>query len=348
MKKLFYCVLLVSLSIVGALPATGQITITSTDVSSYLAPGTTTTSRIDSATHTINIGALGATSWDFSTLTISFSASSVTVRPDTTATFSSFPSATHAIKVGTGYSYYTLGTDLQLLGFAQPPPNAILSKDLPPQVIEKLPMTMGTTWTATYAESTYVTISGTTYTSVSNQVVNYTVDAYGNCTFPGGSVHQVLRLKTDRHNTTGLNTYRSIVYQFLAKDGATLTVVPSDTNQPATGTISASSTSWFVPGAATSVEEIPGTVPSRFALEQNYPNPFNPSTTIQFAVAGNSFVSLKVYNLLGQELSTLVSEQLAPGKYSVHWDGSGFPSGVYVYRLQSGAFVETRRLVLLR
>jgi hypothetical protein len=349
MKKFSYCVLLVSLSIVLALPAVGQTTITASDVGTFLTPGGTTSSKVDTGTHTANIGTLGSNAWDFSGLGTNYTVVTVYVRPDTTAFFSYFPTATHALKAGTGYVYFNLATDLQILGFAQPPPTEVRSKNIPAEVIEKLPMTAGTTWTATYAESSYVTISGTTFTSVTNHVIDYTVDAFGSLTLPGGGVHQALRLKSDRHTTSGGFTYRSISYQFLAKDGATVSVVPSDTNQPQTGTISVSSISWSAPGGTTAVEEIPDVgVPARFALEQNYPNPFNPSTTIEFSVAENAFVSLKVYNLVGQELSTLVSQQFAPGTYSARWDALAYPSGVYLYRLQTGAFTETRRLVLLR
>ncbi|HEV8537565.1 MAG TPA: T9SS type A sorting domain-containing protein [Bacteroidota bacterium] len=349
MRQLFYCIFLISLGIAAVMPAAGQITITSSDVDTYLAPGHTTTSKVDTGTHTANIGALGATSWDFSALINNFSQTTVPVNPDTTAFFSYFPGATHAIKVGTGYSYYTLSTNLYFLGYAQPPPTQIRTKDIPSQILDQLPMTMGTTWTASYAESSYVTISGTTYASVSNQVVNYTVDAYGSLTLPGGSVYQALRLKSDRHTTVNSFTFRSITYQFFSKEGASAAVVPADTNQPQTGTISAASMSWNLPGGATSVETIPGgSVPSGFVLEQNYPNPFNPSTVIRYQLSVSSYVTLKVYNLLGQELSTLIAEQLAPGRYSTKWDGTGFPSGVYVYRLQAGAIAETRRFVLMR
>ncbi|HXG01688.1 MAG TPA: YCF48-related protein [Bacteroidota bacterium] len=89
-------------------------------------------------------------------------------------------------------------------------------------------------------------------------------------------------------------------------------------------------------------------IASAFRLEQNYPNPFNPSTTIRFEVTGSGFLSLKVYNLLGQEVATLVNEQMRPGSYEVQWDASGMPSGVYCYRLSSGGFSETKRMVLLR
>lgn len=88
--------------------------------------------------------------------------------------------------------------------------------------------------------------------------------------------------------------------------------------------------------------------PERFALEQNYPNPFNPSTKIRFEVPGSGFMSLKVFDLLGQEVATLVNEELKPGSYEVTWDASGMASGVYFYRLTTGTFTETKKLVHLR
>ena len=87
-------------------------------------------------------------------------------------------------------------------------------------------------------------------------------------------------------------------------------------------------------------------LPGEFSLEQNYPNPFNPSTNIGFAVPVGSFVSLKLYDLLGRAVATLVSEVLAPGSYEVTFDGVGLASGIYFYRLQAGPFVQTRKLVL--
>ena len=349
MKNLLHFVLATGLGIVTAIPAAGQIVITAGDVGTYFTPGNVSTTRIDTGTHTVDIGSLGSTSWDFSGLTNSMTLMSAPVDPDTTSMIAFYPGATHAINAGSGYSYYKLTTNLEMLGYGQPPPTEIRTKQIPPQVINQLPLTMGTTWTATYAESSYVTISGTTYTTLNNHVAENTVDAYGTLTLPGGAVYQALRLKTDRRSTSGTNSFRFISYQFLTKQGVSVNVSPSDTNQPQTGTISVSNISWSLPASATAVKEVPGgDVPSAFALEQNYPNPFNPSTTITFSAVGNAFVSLKVYDLLGRDISTLVAERLAPGRYSVEWDGSAFPSGVYVCRLQSGEYVESRRLVLVR
>jgi photosystem II stability/assembly factor-like uncharacterized protein len=90
------------------------------------------------------------------------------------------------------------------------------------------------------------------------------------------------------------------------------------------------------------------TLAEGFQLEQNYPNPFNPSTRIKFQVPGSGFVSLKVYDVLGREVRSLVNENLQPGSYETTFDASGLASGVYYYHLQSGSFVETKKLMLLR
>ncbi|MBA4312085.1 MAG: hypothetical protein C0417_05605 [Chlorobiaceae bacterium] len=91
-------------------------------------------------------------------------------------------------------------------------------------------------------------------------------------------------------------------------------------------------------------EELPAT----YSLEQNYPNPFNPSTTVQFSIVNTQLTVLKVYDVLGKEVVTLVNEIKPPGAYTVRWDAVGFPSGVYYYRLQSGSFIETKKLILMK
>jgi photosystem II stability/assembly factor-like uncharacterized protein len=85
-----------------------------------------------------------------------------------------------------------------------------------------------------------------------------------------------------------------------------------------------------------------------FILEQNYPNPFNPATVIRFHVSEFSNVTLQVFDLTGQEVATLLNEKKTPGAYSVSWDGSGFPSGVYFYRLHAGASSSCRKMLLLK
>jgi L-ascorbate metabolism protein UlaG (beta-lactamase superfamily) len=89
-------------------------------------------------------------------------------------------------------------------------------------------------------------------------------------------------------------------------------------------------------------------VPRDFGLNQNYPNPFNPSTRIDFTLPTSVFVSLKIYDMRGKEISSLISEQLQAGKHSRRWNATNVPSGIYFYKLQAGIYTETKKLVLLK
>jgi hypothetical protein len=98
----------------------------------------------------------------------------------------------------------------------------------------------------------------------------------------------------------------------------------------------------------TSVESDGREGPAEFSLEQNYPNPFNPSTRIAFSVQGSGFTSLKVFDLLGREVATLVNENLTAGSYRVKFDASGLASGVFFYRLVAGGQALTRKMVVAK
>lgn len=89
-------------------------------------------------------------------------------------------------------------------------------------------------------------------------------------------------------------------------------------------------------------------LPATYALHQNYPNPFNPSTTIEYEIPKESFVTLKVFNLLGQEVATLVDETKQAGRYEVKFNGLSLSSGVYFYKIRSKDFIETKKLILVR
>jgi hypothetical protein len=98
----------------------------------------------------------------------------------------------------------------------------------------------------------------------------------------------------------------------------------------------------------TSVERIEDAVPREFRLDQNYPNPFNPSTTIRFALPLSEYVTLTVYDLMGRKVATLIDDSFEPGEYAVVFDAAGIASGMYIYRIQAGAQVTTRRMILLK
>jgi hypothetical protein len=89
-------------------------------------------------------------------------------------------------------------------------------------------------------------------------------------------------------------------------------------------------------------------LPSAFELNQNYPNPFNPSTTIGFSIPAKSRVSLRIFNLLGQEVALLANDDLSAGRYEIRWNPEGLASGTYFYRLQAGSYVESKKLLYLK
>jgi hypothetical protein len=110
----------------------------------------------------------------------------------------------------------------------------------------------------------------------------------------------------------------------------------------------------YVPGKSTEeflFSTYQQTKPSGITLLQNYPNPFNPTTAISFQLSAISEVTLKVYNVLGQEVAVLIdNERMESGEYEVQFDASGLPSGVYFYRLNvnNGEFVQTKKLLLMK
>jgi hypothetical protein len=85
-----------------------------------------------------------------------------------------------------------------------------------------------------------------------------------------------------------------------------------------------------------------------FSLKQNYPNPFNPETKIKYSLPIQSFVTLKIYNAMGEEIATLVNEEKAAGSYDINFNASRLASGIYFYKLQSGSLIETRKLCVLK
>ena len=102
-------------------------------------------------------------------------------------------------------------------------------------------------------------------------------------------------------------------------------------------------------GGVTSVEdENSFNQPKDFLLSQNYPNPFNPTTIIKYQIPEISFVTIKIYDVLGNEIASVVNEEKSEGSYEVEFDGKKLTSGIYFYRLQADTYVETRKMVLIK
>ncbi|NNG25932.1 MAG: T9SS type A sorting domain-containing protein [Ignavibacteriaceae bacterium] len=105
---------------------------------------------------------------------------------------------------------------------------------------------------------------------------------------------------------------------------------------------------YFFPSTASEVEDEGTHLPESFYLRQNFPNPFNPTTNIKFRTTDLGFVSLKVYDILSNEITTLVNDVKPAGSYEVIFSASELTSGVYFYTLQAGQYIETRKMTLLR
>jgi hypothetical protein len=96
------------------------------------------------------------------------------------------------------------------------------------------------------------------------------------------------------------------------------------------------------------IQPISNEVPKKFELKQNYPNPFNPVTNIEFSIPKSNFVNLVIFNSIGQEVATLVNQDMKPGSYRYDFNASGLPSGSYFYRLTAGDFVQTNKMILVK
>jgi len=88
--------------------------------------------------------------------------------------------------------------------------------------------------------------------------------------------------------------------------------------------------------------------PIEFSLFQNYPNPFNPSTTINYSIPELSYVTLKIYDVLGNEITTLVHQEKPVGSYKVEFNGTELPSGIYFYKLSTNGFTETKKMLFMK
>jgi hypothetical protein len=89
-------------------------------------------------------------------------------------------------------------------------------------------------------------------------------------------------------------------------------------------------------------------LPSSYSLSQNFPNPFNPTTNIEFRISSPEVVTLKIYDVVGRELETLLNEPRSPGRYVITWEAGGYSSGVYFYRLHAGTFVQSKTMLLVK
>ncbi len=130
---------------------------------------------------------------------------------------------------------------------------------------------------------------------------------------------------------------------------------PSETNQTYNGVLNIQNSDSAITvnltgfsNSSVGISRISDKLPDNYRLYQNYPNPFNPSTYILFDLPENVFAELKIFDLAGREISNILQHNLNAGSYSVNWNASSVPSGIYIYRLKAGKFTETRKMILIK
>ncbi|MCX6135428.1 MAG: T9SS type A sorting domain-containing protein [Ignavibacteriales bacterium] len=195
------------------------------------------------------------------------------------------------------------------------------------------------TYTTTHYDTVYNVSGSIASTNVSIGSDSTSIDGFGTLKFLGRQF-ECLRAKVNHY------TYSDKEFMFFTREGVVL-VVSMASSQRDTGLVQPTGVTLLVPSSIVSVGQ-QAMMPAHYTLDQNYPNPFNPTTTISFNIPAQSFVSLKVFDALGREVSVLVGEELSPGTYSRQWNAVNAPSGLYFYRLQAGEYLETKKMILLR
>ncbi len=368
MKYFSRCVLVLCSMVWMAGPASAQTTISIVQAESMLNRGFTHTP--DSVTTRLYVGSAGSnTLWDFSNLNANIPIALKPIAVASTPYGFTRVGATHAHTgqasisysgisvVATAWRYYTydkspggatatLGTLGDMAAGTVPLFGNGLAEwvNARPDTFYALPVNYLSTWKSAYTDTSFLLL-GSSYIiapATKTHKATYTVDAYGAMKMPGGSVEQALRIKRVDTTSTGVE----VKYIFVSDRFARVEVSAKDANQSG-DTIEVVPPTWWNVAIPTGVK-IVESAPVEYRLSQNYPNPFNPTTTIRFGLPERSTVTIKVFNLLGGEVATLVDGIYEAGERAVEFDAANLASGVYVYRLQAGTFTQTRKMVVMR
>jgi hypothetical protein len=193
--------------------------------------------------------------------------------------------------------------------------------------------------------------------TVRTGTINITGDGWGTISLPIGTFTNALRVKyvivvKDSSNPGApvvmVTNTTSYVWWVPGKKYPIFEIVYSSLTFNGISFASTKAVNYTPVSNAIGIEQISSNVPNGFSLEQNYPNPFNPSAKIRFSIPTKQNVRLTVFDQLGNEVETLVNENLAAGTYEADFDGSGLSSGAYFYRFTAGEFTETKKMILVK
>ena len=337
-----------------------QITITAADGAALNAVGKVITSHIDSTTMMVNIGAPGLTSWDFSALHSDTSFSLTSVQPSSSPFYSTnFPTSNvvfnfgsviegssavawqHSTQNSNEYLLNGMGFSIALEGMSM----TMTDINSPASVSMKFPLTFNSQWTNNYTSTSTMLIEGVPFlTTVSTNTETVVVDAWGNLKLPGGAVVQALRMRRDARSVSSGMKNRTVSYSFITKSGPAVEVTALDTTAANSGMIQTDVAGWNDISGNVGLDD--GMPVSQCSLFQNRPNPSTQDTRIQYSVGSKQFVTLKVFNLLGVEVATLVNETKPAGTYEIKLDASQLAPGNYYYQLRAGNFTASKKMVV--
>jgi hypothetical protein len=341
--------------------AAAQIVLTQSDISALLAPGKTYDAHVDNSGASVSIGSASgsAQNWDFTGRNYGSFVREMYLSPASTPFAGLFPSASlvsytkDSTSTGryetwtygqlTTTDYLNAGSVTRVSGTAHD--TTLVDSLAPAQSTFKIPLQHNLSWN--YNSLPKLTNLGQGIATRSTKSVAYVVDAFGTVSVPG-KTFDALRLKSTEIDSTqtifngvlySSQATTVISYLWIGKDGSTA----SATVSPAVVV------SYSLPSSvAASVEPVAFDGPSTFSLEQNYPNPFNPSTNIEFEIQNAGHTTLSVFNILGQEVATLVDRYMPAGRYRVTFNANDLPSGPYVYSVQSGGTRTARKMMLVK
>ncbi|MEO8446454.1 MAG: T9SS type A sorting domain-containing protein [bacterium] len=290
--------------------------------------------------------------WNFPNLTVEDTTSVYFVAASSTPYTSTFPTSTIASSNdNTTFNYFTTSETAMIVdGFAGPDLTFHYND---PQTYMQFPFTFNTSFSDNFS-GTYTT-SGIVTTRTGNTTVSS--DAWGTINLPVGSFSNALRVKYIINTKDSSNAGFPLVIQtnlvsyvwfvpgkkFPVFEIIYTTVLFNGTTFATNKSVNYNSNSTPI-----GIQNISAEVPEGYLLSQNYPNPFNPVTNIEFRIAKQGHVYLKIYDMIGKEAAELVNGDLNAGTYNYDFDASGLTSGVYFYKIIAGDFTETRRMNLIK
>ena len=356
MKK---ALLLTCILVLNAQISLAQIVIQESALTSLIGTEQTTTSFTvtNSAALQAIIDASGASqTWDFAALTIT---DTLTITQNFIALPATLPGSGEAafadadfainVEADTGNVYVyqgidggnhvSYGTTIVADIDDDGTDDELTTTNSPPSVIDVFPIQYQDTW----SDSTSLVFGGIFTSSII--ITETVVDGWGTLVTPGGS-QPALRINRSRRtynpSVPGVEVINTQL-TFVAASGVSATIVLD-----AAGALITAEYSEFGEDTGTDVERIDATVPTAFSLTQNYPNPFNPSTQIAFSLPEPSEVKLTVYSITGREIATLADGLHGAGTYEVSFDASQLASGLYLYKLETANFIQTRLMSFVK